>query len=90
MISQDTSAYGVDTKYKLDFWNGQPVKTKFFDMCEAWVNSDLGCVYIYVYPYPHVDAVIHLMAQGKILPYRDIPFSACQPAHLKIDEATSP
>ncbi|MBR5558435.1 MAG: radical SAM protein, partial [Acinetobacter sp.] len=63
VISQDTSAYGLDTKYKLDFWNGQPVKTKFFDMCEALGQLGIWVRLHYVYPYPHVDAVIDLMAQ---------------------------
>ncbi|MCT6835645.1 MAG: radical SAM protein, partial [Acinetobacter baumannii] len=54
VISQDTSAYGVDTKYKLDFWNGQPVKTKFFDMCEALGQLGIWVRLHYVYPYPHV------------------------------------
>lgn len=84
VISQDTSAYGVDTKYKLDFWNGQPVKTKFFDMCEALGQLGIWVRLHYVYPYPHVDAVIDLMAQGKILPYLDIPFQHASPRILKL------
>ena len=84
VISQDTSAYGVDTKYKLDFWNGQPVKTKFFDMCEALGQLGIWVRLHYVYPYPHVDAVIDLMAQGKILPYLDIPFQHASPKILKL------
>ncbi len=78
VISQDTSAYGVDTKYKTTFHNGRPVKTKMLDLCHAlgdiagdqapWVRLH------YVYPYPHVDDIIPLMAEGKILPYLDIPF----------------
>ncbi len=84
VISQDTSAYGVDTKYKLDFWNGQPVKTKFFDMCEALGQLGIWVRLHYVYPYPHVDAVIDLMAQGKILPYLDIPFQHASPRVLKL------
>ncbi len=84
VISQDTSAYGVDTKYKLDFWNGQPVKTKFFDMCEALGQLGIWVRLHYVYPYPHVDAVIDLMAQGKILPYLDIPFQHVSPKILKL------
>ncbi len=84
VISQDTSAYGVDTKYKLDFWNGQPVKTKFYDMCEALGQLGIWVRLHYVYPYPHVDAVIDLMAQGKILPYLDIPFQHASPRILKL------
>lgn len=84
VISQDTSAYGVDTKYKLDFWNGQPVKTKFYDMCEALGQLGIWVRLHYVYPYPHVDAVIDLMAQGKILPYLDIPFQHASPKVLKL------
>ncbi len=84
VISQDTSAYGLDTKYKLDFWNGQPVKTKFFDMCEALGQLGIWVRLHYVYPYPHVDAVIDLMAQGKILPYLDIPFQHASPRVLKL------
>lgn len=83
VISQDTSAYGVDTKYKLDFWNGQPLKTKFYDMCEALGQLGIWVRLHYVYPYPHVDAVIELMAQGKILPYLDIPFQHASPSVLK-------
>ena len=83
VISQDTSAYGVDTKYKTEFWNGRPVKTRFQDLVttlgelEAWIRLH------YVYPYPHVDEVIPLMAQGKLLPYLDIPFQHASPAILK-------
>ncbi|MCO8101680.1 30S ribosomal protein S12 methylthiotransferase RimO [Acinetobacter indicus] len=84
VISQDTSAYGVDTKYKLDFWNGQPVKTKFYDMCEALGQLGIWVRLHYVYPYPHVDVVIDLMAQGKILPYLDIPFQHASPKILKL------
>ena len=84
VISQDTSAYGLDTKYKLDFWNGQPVKTKFYDMCEALGQLGIWVRLHYVYPYPHVDAVIDLMAQGKILPYLDIPFQHASPRILKL------
>ena len=73
VISQDTSAYGVDTRYRTGFWQGRPVKTKMQQLCEelgsmgAWVRLH------YVYPYPHVDDIIPLMADGKILPYLDIP-----------------
>lgn len=83
VISQDTSAYGVDTKYKLDFWDGQPLKTKFYDLCEALGQLGIWVRLHYVYPYPHVDAVIDLMAKGKILPYLDIPFQHASPSVLK-------
>ena len=83
VISQDTSAYGVDTKYKLDFWDGQPLKTKFYDLCEALGQLGIWVRLHYVYPYPHVDAAIDLMAQGKILPYLDIPFQHASPSVLK-------
>lgn len=83
VISQDTSAYGVDLKYRTGFWQGRPVKTKMYDLCEAL--SDLGAwVRLhYVYPYPHVDDIIPLMAEGKVLPYLDIPFQHASPAILK-------
>ncbi|HEY4713892.1 MAG TPA: 30S ribosomal protein S12 methylthiotransferase RimO [Aquirhabdus sp.] len=84
VISQDTSAYGVDLKYKLDFWNGQPLKSKFIDLCAALGQLGVWVRLHYVYPYPHVDAVIDLMAEGKILPYLDIPFQHASPRILKL------
>ncbi|MDQ9127786.1 30S ribosomal protein S12 methylthiotransferase RimO [Serratia fonticola] len=84
VISQDTSAYGVDVKHRTGFWNGQPVKTSMVSLCEqlsslgAWVRLH------YVYPYPHVDEVIPLMAEGKILPYLDIPLQHASPKILKL------
>lgn len=83
VISQDTSAYGVDMKYRTGFWQGRPVKGSMQGLCEAL--SDLG-IWVrlhYVYPYPHVDHVIPLMAEGKILPYLDIPFQHASPSILK-------
>jgi ribosomal protein S12 methylthiotransferase len=87
VISQDTSAYGVDVKYRTGFWDGKPVKTRMLDLCEklgalaaqhgAWVRMH------YVYPYPHVDEVLPLMAQGLILPYLDVPFQHSHPDVLK-------
>jgi ribosomal protein S12 methylthiotransferase len=87
VVSQDTSAYGVDLKHRTGFWDGRPVKTRFFDLCEqlgrlaephgAWVRLH------YVYPYPHVDAVLPLMAEGRILPYLDVPFQHSHPEVLK-------
>jgi ribosomal protein S12 methylthiotransferase len=84
VISQDTSAYGVDLKYKLDFWGGKPVKTRITELCRelgslgAWVRLH------YVYPYPHVDELIPLMADGLILPYLDIPLQHGSPRILKM------
>ncbi|WP_286979235.1 30S ribosomal protein S12 methylthiotransferase RimO [Pseudomonas sp.] len=83
VISQDTSAYGVDVKYKTDFWNGQPVKTRMTEMCEALSSMGVWVRLHYVYPYPHVDELIPLMAAGKILPYLDIPFQHASPKVLK-------
>ena len=87
VVSQDTSAYGVDVKYRTGFWNGQPVKTRMFELCEklgeladahgAWVRLH------YVYPYPHVDEVLGLMASGRVLPYLDVPFQHSHPDVLR-------
>jgi ribosomal protein S12 methylthiotransferase len=87
VISQDTSAYGVDIKYRTGFWDGKPVKTRMLDLCEklgelaaphgAWVRLH------YVYPYPHVDEVLPLMAQGLVLPYLDVPLQHSHPDVLK-------
>ena len=83
VISQDTSAYGVDTKYKLDFWGGRPLRTKFLDLCRALGGLGAWVRLHYVYPYPHVDEVIPLMADGLVLPYLDIPFQHASPRILK-------
>lgn len=87
VISQDTSAYGVDVKYRTGFWDGKPVKTRMTELCEqlavlaerhgAWVRLH------YVYPYPHVDEILPLMAAGRILPYLDVPFQHSHPDVLK-------
>ena len=74
VISQDTSAYGVDNKYQTGFWQGQPVKASMQGLCEALAQLGIWVRLHYVYPYPHVDKIIPLMAEGKILPYLDIPF----------------
>ncbi len=74
IVSQDTSAYGIDVKYKTGFWGGAPVKTRFQELCQELGKLDAWVRLHYVYPYPHVDDVIPLMAEGKILPYLDIPF----------------
>ena len=84
VISQDTSVYGVDMKYKTDFWNGQPVKTRMTELCEALSSMGVWVRLHYVYPYPHVDELIPLMAAGKILPYLDIPFQHASPKVLKL------
>jgi len=83
VISQDTSAYGVDLKYKLDFWDGRPVKTRMLELCEALSSMGVWVRLHYVYPYPNVDDVIPLMAEGKLLPYLDIPFQHASPKILK-------
>lgn len=74
VISQDTSAYGVDIKYRTGFWQGRPLSTRMQSLCEALGELGVWVRLHYVYPYPHVDKVIPLMAEGKILPYLDIPF----------------
>ncbi len=83
IISQDTSAYGVDTKHRVGFWDGQPVKTSMVSLCEQLAALGIWIRLHYVYPYPHVDEVIPLMAQGKILPYLDIPLQHASPTVLK-------
>jgi ribosomal protein S12 methylthiotransferase len=87
VISQDTSAYGVDVKYRTGFWNGRPVKTRLVELVQAlgdmaesfgaWVRLH------YVYPYPSVDDIIPLMAAGRVLPYLDVPFQHSHPEVLK-------
>ena len=87
VVSQDTSAYGVDVKYRTGFWDGKPVKTRMYELCEAlaqlaeahgaWVRLH------YVYPYPSVDEVLPLMAAGRILPYLDVPMQHAHPDVLK-------
>jgi ribosomal protein S12 methylthiotransferase len=83
VISQDTSAYGVDVKYKTEFWNGMPVKTRMTELCDALSSLGIWIRLHYVYPYPHVDEVIPLMNAGKILPYLDIPFQHASPRILQ-------
>ena len=87
VISQDTSAYGVDIKYRTDFVDGRPVRTRMTELCrelglaarehDAWVRLH------YVYPYPHVDEVLPLMAEGLVLPYLDVPFQHSHPEVLR-------
>ena len=83
VISQDTSAYGVDLKYRTDFVNGRPVRTRMTQLCEELGRLGVWVRLHYVYPYPHVDEVLPLMAEGKILPYLDIPFQHSHPEVLK-------
>jgi len=87
VVSQDTSAYGVDLKYRTGFWDGRPLRTRIVELCEqlgalaephgAWVRLH------YVYPYPHVDELLPLMAAGRILPYLDVPLQHSHPAVLR-------
>ncbi len=87
VVSQDTSAYGVDIKYRTGFWDGKPLRTRLFELCEAlgqlaqahgaWVRLH------YVYPYPHVDQILPLLAAGHVLPYLDVPFQHAHPDVLK-------
>jgi len=83
VISQDTSAYGLDIKYEESQFKGKKIKAKFFDLAEALGSLGVWVRMHYVYPYPHVDGVIQLMADGKILPYLDIPFQHASPNVLK-------
>ena len=84
VISQDTSAYGVDVKFRTGFVKGKPVKTKFEQLCRSLAELGIWIRLHYVYPYPHVDGVIPLMADGKILPYLDVPFQHSSPRVLKL------
>ena len=84
VISQDTSAYGVDVKYRTGFVKGRPVRTRMTELCKALGELGAWVRLHYVYPYPHVDEVIPLMAEGKILPYLDIPFQHASPRILKL------
>lgn len=83
VVSQDTGAYGVDKKYITGFHNGRPVKTKFLDLCQELAKLNIWVRLHYIYPYPHIDEIIPLMAAGKILPYLDIPFQHASPKILK-------
>jgi ribosomal protein S12 methylthiotransferase len=84
VISQDTSAYGVDVKYRTGFWGGRPLKTRMTELASALGSLGAWVRLHYVYPYPHVDEVIPLMAEGKILPYLDIPFQHANERILKL------
>ena len=83
VISQDTGAYGIDTKYRTGFWKGRPLKTHSQQLAEALGELGVWTRLHYVYPYPHVDNLLPLMAEGKILPYLDIPFQHASPKILK-------
>lgn len=83
VISQDTSAYGIDVKYRTGFWQGRPIKTHSQQLAEALGDMGVWVRLHYVYPYPHVDNLLPLMADGKILPYLDIPFQHASPSVLK-------
>ena len=84
VISQDTSAYGVDVKYRTGFWQGRPLKTKMTELCRALGELGVWVRLHYVYPYPSVDDVVPLMAEGRILPYLDVPFQHASPRILKL------
>lgn len=83
VISQDTSAYGVDMKFRKGFWNGRPIKTHMTELSKALGELGVWVRLHYVYPYPHVDDVIPLMAEGAILPYLDVPLQHASPCILK-------
>lgn len=83
VISQDTAAYGLDRNYRLDFAGGRPVKTRLLELCNELGQLGLWTRLHYVYPYPSVDAVVPLMAEGLILPYLDVPFQHAHPRVLK-------
>ncbi|MEZ5609688.1 MAG: 30S ribosomal protein S12 methylthiotransferase RimO [Rhodocyclaceae bacterium] len=83
VISQDTSAYGVDVKYRTGFWGGKPVKTRLLELANALGELGIWVRMHYVYPYPSVDDLIPLMAEGKILPYLDVPFQHASARILK-------
>jgi ribosomal protein S12 methylthiotransferase len=84
VISQDTSAYGADLRYRLEFWNGRPLKSRFLDLARALGGLGAWVRLHYVYPYPHVDEVLPLMADGLVLPYLDIPFQHASPRILRL------
>jgi len=84
VISQDTGAYGADVRYRTDFWGGKPLKTRLADLARALGSLGVWVRLHYVYPYPHVDDVIPLMAEGRILPYLDVPFQHASPRILKL------
>ena len=84
VISQDTSAYGVDVRYRTGFVNGRPVRTRMTELVQELSKLDVWVRLHYVYPYPHVDEILPLMAEGKVLPYLDVPFQHAHPRILKL------
>ena len=84
VISQDTSAYGVDLKFRHDFWGGRPIKSRLTELCRALGSLGVWVRLHYVYPYPHADELIPLMAEGLVLPYLDIPLQHGSPRILKL------
>ncbi|MFO1207138.1 MAG: 30S ribosomal protein S12 methylthiotransferase RimO [Burkholderiales bacterium] len=84
VISQDTSAYGVDLKYRTGFWHGRPLRTRITELARALAGLPAWVRLHYVYPYPHVDELIPLMAEGNLLPYLDVPFQHASPRILKL------
>ena len=84
VVSQDTGAYGVDLRYRTGFWNGRPLKTRMSELARALGTLGVWVRLHYVYPYPHVDEVVPLMAEGRILPYLDVPFQHAAPRILKL------
>lgn len=84
VVSQDTSAYGVDVKYRTGFWGGKPVRTRLLELAKALGELGIWIRLHYVYPYPSVDELIPLMAEGRILPYLDVPFQHASPRILKL------
>lgn len=84
VISQDTSAYGVDLRYRTGFWGGRPLKTRLVELCKALGELGVWVRLHYVYPYPSVDELLPLMAEGLILPYLDVPFQHASPRILKL------
>ncbi len=84
IIAQDTSAYGVNIRYRTGFWNGRPIKTRLYELAQALGDLGVWVRLHYVYPYPHVDDVIPLMAEGRILPYLDVPFQHASARILKL------
>ncbi len=87
VISQDTSAYGLDIGYAKSEWRGEQREARFIDLSEALGALGIWVRLHYVYPYPHVDKVMKLMADGRVLPYLDIPFQHASPSVLKVDAA---
>jgi ribosomal protein S12 methylthiotransferase len=84
VISQDTSAYGVDVKFRTGFWRGRPVRTRMTELARALGELGAWVRLHYVYPYPHVDEVVPLMAEGRVLPYLDVPFQHASPRILRL------